>query len=142
MVYRRCRQMLGEQAAEDAVQEVFLRATKAWSRFRGDASPMTWLYRIATTHCLQQIRNDRSRAAKLELISPPWEEIEDLASKVDLAALFAELDPTTQQVVMLRHVDGMTLEEVADVCGISRKTVQKRLARFIELAKKKLEVRA
>ncbi len=139
-VYRRCRQLVGDGGADDAVQEVFLRATRAWDRFQGDCSPMTWLYRIATTHCLQQLRNDRSRAAKLELLLPPEGTTEDMVAKLDVAGVLSELDDLTQQLVVLRHLDGMTLEEVAEVAGVSRKTVQKRLDRFKETARRRLAV--
>src|SRR5438874_384381 len=53
MVLRRARAMLGDDhAAHDAAQEIFERALRAWSEFRADASPVTWLYRATTNHCL------------------------------------------------------------------------------------------
>src|SRR3954449_12936952 len=48
-VYGRCQYLLGDATkAEDAMQDVFAKALTAWREFRGDASPLTWLTRIAT----------------------------------------------------------------------------------------------
>ena len=58
-----CYRMLGSfDEAEDHVQEVFLRAWRGRDRFRGQASPRTWLYRIATNACLDTLRRDVRRS--------------------------------------------------------------------------------
>jgi RNA polymerase sigma-70 factor (TIGR02960 family) len=57
-----CVRMLGSrEPAEDAVQEALLRAWRSRSHFAGRASFRTWLYRIATNACLDEMRRDRSR---------------------------------------------------------------------------------
>ncbi|MCC7380948.1 MAG: sigma-70 family RNA polymerase sigma factor [Deltaproteobacteria bacterium] len=127
-IHRRCRDMLRDSdAAHDAVQEVFLRAHRHAARFRGDAAPFTWLYRIATTYCLQQLRNRARRAAKLEAFVAPEGVVPDLAARIDLQRAFSEEDEETLLLAHLRWVDGLTLEEVAEVVELSRKTVAKRL---------------
>src|SRR4051794_26351158 len=64
-VWRRARALLGdEQAARDAMQEVFIRALRSQAEFRAEASPTTWLYRLPTNYCLNLIR-DRARRAEL-----------------------------------------------------------------------------
>lgn len=130
-VFSRCRRLLGDdEAAKDAVQEVFLRAHAAADRFRGDASPFTWLYSIATTYCLQQLRNRARRAKKLEEIVPMPAESGDAVARLDLIRLFETADEDALAMAFLRFVDGLTLEEVAEVAGLSRKTVAKRLEEF------------
>jgi len=58
-----CYRMLGSfDEAEDHVQEVFLRAWRSRELFQGQASPRTWLYRIATNACLDTLRHDARRA--------------------------------------------------------------------------------
>jgi RNA polymerase sigma-70 factor (ECF subfamily) len=137
VVYRRCLALLRDpEAAQDAVQEVFVRAMTGADRFRGDASPLTWLYRIATTYCLQQLRNRKRREAKLETLAPApggGEPAAPGAHPLDVLALLRvleTLEPATQEIAVLRHVDQMTLEEIAETVGLSRKTVHKRLLEF------------
>src|SRR5262249_19524631 len=135
-IFRRCRTLLGsDDAAHDAVQEVFMRSLDRGATFRGDSAPFSWLYAIATTYCLQQLRNARARGDKVARL--PGES--SLASNSDerllWEAILDQLDPSTQRIAFLRHVDGMTLEEVAEVVGLTRKTVAKKLAAFVTTAK-------
>lgn len=68
-----CYRMLGSVVdAEDAVQEAMLRAWKAQDKFRGQSSPRTWLYRIATNVCLDTLSSsDRQRLRPLEIGDQP-----------------------------------------------------------------------
>lgn len=141
VVYRRCAHLLrDDDLAMDAVQEVFVRAMAARNPFQGDSSPLTWLYRIATTYCLQQIRNRSRRRAKLELFSKsiPLQRSPDLESAISLERILNEQDDAVRQMAFFRFIDGMTLEEVAEVTGFSRKTVSKRLNAFVAVAKEDL----
>ena len=56
IVSRRCRFLLRDaEAAEDAMQEVFVKVMRAIEQFRGEASPLGWILKIATNHCLNVI---------------------------------------------------------------------------------------
>ena len=67
MVYRRALRVLGNAAdAEEATQEVFIRAFKALADFDPRAEHSTWLFRITTNYCLNQIRNRARRAELLD----------------------------------------------------------------------------
>ena len=60
-VYGRCQYLLGDRTkAEDAMQDVFAKALGHWHEFRNEASPLTWLIRIATHHCLNVMRAERA----------------------------------------------------------------------------------
>jgi RNA polymerase sigma factor (sigma-70 family) len=62
-VERRARALLGNDAeASDAVQDVFIRVLQCYCEFRGESSPMTWLYRITTNLCLNRLRDRRRRS--------------------------------------------------------------------------------
>jgi RNA polymerase sigma-70 factor (ECF subfamily) len=140
-IFRRCRALLGDgDAAHDAVQEVFLRAFTKQAEFRGEASPLTWLYGMATLHCLQQLRNRGRRADKLATWSV---ERTALGSSRDedrltLAALIADASVDVQQIVVLRIIDEMTADEVAAAVGLSRKTVTKKLQTFLSSARARI----
>ena len=72
VVYRRARRLLGdEHAAWDAVQEVFVRVLKHARRFRREASPTTWLYRITTNYCLNVLRDSARHSRKLQVEAGP-----------------------------------------------------------------------
>jgi len=135
-VYARCRYLLREEAAaEDAMQEVFSRAILNLPEFRGEASSLTWLIRIATNHCLNQLRNGQSRARALALRAvteerqaPEGPRLMEIRDQVYFQ--LQKFDLETQQAAIHTHLDGMTLEEVAACLGRSVPTIRKRLARF------------
>jgi len=133
-VYRRCKAMLGDEAsAKDAVQEVFLKAHVQRATFRGASSPFTWLYTIATTHCLQQLRNANVRAHKLEALrredSPPGVSPDE---RLRTMALLEGFPLDVQEIVYLRHIDGLDMEEIARATQLSTKTVSRKLQDFAE----------
>jgi RNA polymerase sigma-70 factor (ECF subfamily) len=140
-VYRRCLALLRqEELARDAVQEVWVRVVAQLGRFRGQSSALTWLYSVATLHCLQQLRNHRRQTEKLVALhaeEPPAATV--LEDRLTVAALLDGASPELQQIVVLRLVDGMTAEEVAEVTGLSRKTVTRRLQKFLEEARARLQ---
>lgn len=66
-----CYRMLGSVVdAEDLVQETLLRAWRSWDSYRGDASMRTWLYRIATNACLDQLRRSTTRSLPQAIGAP------------------------------------------------------------------------
>ncbi len=142
-VYGRCQYLLGDRTkAEDAMQDVFAKALGHWHEFRNEASPLTWLVRIATHHCLNVLRAERA----------PWHkrfERETRArgeghggraavrgSRGGAASCSAKLDVETQQAAIHYFVDEMTLEEVAAAIGRSIPTVRKRLGSVMALREK------
>lgn len=135
-VYGRCVYVLRDRSlAEDAMQDVFARVLESYAAFRQEASPMTWLMRIATNHCLNVLRSQkapwlqrfrREESAKQEGAGGPQVlEARDLVRR-----LLARFDPETQSAAIHYYVDEMTLEEVADAIGRSVPTVRKRLEHF------------
>ena len=100
---------------------------------------MTWLYRIATTYCLQQLRNQSLRQKKLkELSSRSGDNVStpDLEGALTVEQILKEQDEMTRQIAYCRFVEGMTLKETAEVVGVSRKTVARRMRLMNEFAKR------
>jgi RNA polymerase sigma-70 factor, ECF subfamily len=70
-----CYRMLGSLDAEDAVQETFIRAWRAYDRFEGRSSLRSWLYRIATNVCMDLLASRQKRARPMDL-GPSREPVE------------------------------------------------------------------
>lgn len=117
--------------AEDAVQEVSLRAWRAWPRTADHPSPHPWLTRICVNHCLTRrswMRRHRSRTADLLPSLPaPAREERDPA----LAAACARLSRQQRAVVFLHYHHGYPLNECADLMGCGPGTVRTHLHRAL-----------
>jgi RNA polymerase sigma-70 factor (ECF subfamily) len=138
-VYRRCLKLLRDrEAAKDATQEVFVKLVRDIARFDGD-TPLPWMYRVATNHCLNLLRAGR-RHGEEELgeweLADPAEGVASYPDRHLAGAVLARFDEGTRAVALGVLVDGMGHEELAGALGISRKTVERRLARFLEGARK------
>jgi RNA polymerase sigma-70 factor (ECF subfamily) len=136
LVLGRCRTLLRNEAdAQDAVQEVFLKLHRYRDSFRGESSPSTFLFRIATTTCLNRIRTRKRRPEDPVEELPPVMEgtdsvLDRLAVRDLLERLLAHQDERTQDCVVYHYVDGMTHDEVGDILGISGAAVRKRISTF------------
>jgi len=143
MVYRRAQRLMGNAAdAQEATQEVFLRVLRRGPGFEGRGSVSSWLYRITTNYCLNQIR-DRSRRRELfsQHVAPAAPRQARAASPVALGTvrrLLAEADPLQAQAVVYVYLDGLSYSEAAPLLGVSKRTVGNLLTRFREWAKPKV----
>lgn len=137
-VFARCRFLLKDPAAaEDAMQDVFARALLNESGFRGEASPLTWLMKIATNHCLNVLREKRAAwHEQYESMERARGEAHGGAGSLEARDLVRRtlkaFDPETQAAVIHYWVDDLTLEEVGALLGRSVPTIRKRLNAFTE----------
>ncbi len=142
MVYRRALQILGNpHAAEEATQEVFIRAMKAGDRFVAEARPSTWLYRITTNYCLNMIRDSKRRRALLDARKAevaPTSVARDPQKMTVLRGLLAEADAQQARAAVAVYIDGMSHAEAARVLGVSRRTVGNLCDRFTRWARARL----
>lgn len=137
VVYRRARLLLARDAdAWDVVQEVFERMLTHGAGFRGEARPMTWVYRVTTNLALNHIRSRKLREPLLTVVpSEPSTEIDHVEARQLLDRWLGKLDEREIEVATLLYIDGLTQQEVADVLGLSRKTI----VREVEDLRQKLE---
>jgi RNA polymerase sigma-70 factor (ECF subfamily) len=133
---RHAARVLGDAAeAEDVAQEAMLRlwhAAAAW-RTDGAAQPATWLHRVVANLAVDRLRRS-GRAVGLDFDTPdeaPGAEAR-LAQADRMAALdaaLARLPERQRQAVVLRHIEGMSNPEIAEVLGIGVEAVESLTAR-------------
>lgn len=146
-LYRLARGILrNDHEAEDVVQETYVRALTHLAEFRGDSSLSTWLSRIAMNEALGRLRRQRPG---VELSSLPSGTLEaqiiqfPLLSATDdpertmaqreiqhvVEAAIDELPEPFRMVFITRVLEGMNVEETADILGLKPETVKTRLFR-------------
>jgi RNA polymerase sigma-70 factor (ECF subfamily) len=146
LIYR----MVGDlEDATDLTSQTFLHALRAYDRFRGESQAYTWLYRIAVNLCKNHFRK-RDREARLQIVSldtPIYtdgeeieRDIEDLSQsperlmegqelQVLIQQSIMRLSPDLRTVILLRDVQGLSYQEVADITGCSVEAVKSRIFR-------------
>ncbi len=145
VVYRRCLAILrNPEDAHDATQETFAKAIRHWERFREESSPLTWMYRISTNHCLNLLRD---RGGRRDLLARRHDEVApsevgpapgDALDEALVRSLLDEADPETRACVLHTYFDDCTRQEVAELVGISVPTVRKRVGAFLDRARRAL----
>jgi len=138
-----CLSMLSNRTdAEEAAQDIFVKAYRSLPRFKGDSSFSTWLYRITANYCLDILRKrNRRRNVSLEsLVEAEGSRIEGLFSTPDTAArhlenrdladkILSTLPQDYRAILTLREAEGLEYQEIADVLDCSLDAVKGRLAR-------------
>lgn len=147
VLFHRCRSIVrNDEEAWDAVQETFARVVKHADTFRAQASPLTWMYRISTNYCLNQLRNRKGHEQKHErhredIAGPAAATMnDDDADRARILAMLDTADDETRRVVVHTFFDDCTREEVAELVGLSVPTVRKRLNTFLDRARQELGI--
>lgn len=153
-VYNLALRMLHDvDEASEATQEVFLAAWQGLHSFRGDARFATWLYRIAYNYCLKLMEHRRRDAVvRAELVAESAREQSPASALSAHHALDAErqmrervrgeianLPPKYRVVLVLRHLQDLSYEEMAEVMRVPIGTVKTQLFRARALLKERLE---
>jgi RNA polymerase sigma-70 factor (ECF subfamily) len=140
VIFSRCFEMLRDESrAEDATQEVFLKALRRLETFEEGRDPVPWLYGIATWHCIDVIRASTRRTEKEGFDSQPSDKgsASDLVAERQLATqVLQRFDSQTQAIALAVLVDGREHREVAETLGVSKKTIARKLDRFLDNARK------
>jgi RNA polymerase sigma-70 factor (ECF subfamily) len=133
-----------EQDAREIVQEAFLRVHRGLGSFHGGSSFFTWLYRIVTNLSIDLKRKPSAKRAELDeardipddaefpLVSriegaDPLESVRRAEIAGRIQAALDELPPYHRGVILMRELEGMSYEEMAEAMGVSKGTIMSRL---------------
>lgn len=141
------RMMRDPAEAEDVAQEVFLRVHRGIDAFRGEAKISTWLYAITSRVCLNRLAspNRRSREGEDVIACLPSPEADPAAVAVRseleaaLHRAIGELPDDRRIVVVLRDIEGLTYDAIAETLALEPGTVRSRLHRARTELKERLE---
>ena len=145
-VYAIAQRMTGNpEDAADMTQETFIKAYNSLSAFRGDSKFSVWLYRIATNVCLDFLRSrSRKPTVSLSVEDDEGEETQfDIADESQSPEALLErrltrdavrrgleqLSPEYRQILLLREIQGLSYEEIADTLDLEVGTVKSRIFR-------------
>lgn len=151
------RYMGNEEDACDMSQEAFIKAYRSLRSFKGDSSFGTWIYRVTTNVCLDEIRRRKRRIIPLSLDEPlstkegdeVEKEIADTSPTADILyeqkefsqyiqGILDQMKAEHKTVIVLRDVMELSYEEIAGVLNCSIGTVKSRISRARTILRKKL----
>ena len=153
LAYRMTR---NEQDAEDVVQETFLRAYRRLDQFESRSSFGTWIFRIAVNSALdltrklgrheqaeQQMPGDDAGAEKLSQLPTPEPAPDRLLLSGELKhkveSVLASLSPRVRTAFVLRHYEGMPIEQIGSVLGLKGSATKNSIHRAVQKLRKELE---
>lgn len=143
-VYHQALRLLSHpEDAADVTQEVFLKAWRSLPAFQGESSFSTWLYRLTNNAAIDLLRRERKRRGDTsldgeeglpgDLAADPAPTPEQALERRELSRAvedgLSRLSDEHRQVLVLREINGLSYDEIAQVLGLSPGTVKSRLAR-------------
>jgi RNA polymerase sigma-70 factor (ECF subfamily) len=143
LVYRFAYRMLGDaDDADDIKQETFLKAYRALPSFRGECSLLTWLLKVAGNLCRDRLKS-RARRSEVELMPEMETELRDqgdfgadpaeLLERKDLVStahkVLNNLPDAHREMILMRDVEGLSYQQIADILDCSVASVKLRLFR-------------
>lgn len=150
LVFNLCWRLVGErEEALDLAQEVFLRVHRHLGGFGGRASLRTWIYRVTVNSCRSRLSRKRPVLRPLEDLTGPGREPAEPGPDPEVRASGAELERhlaaaleglpiAFREAVVLRDVEGLAYDEIAEVLKVPVGTVRSRIARGREALRDRL----
>lgn len=132
-IFRVCMGYVNDQdRAKDLVQETFIAVWKNLSGFRNESKLSTWIYRIATNHCLRALEKDK-RITKVEM-PENIAAIEEESAEEKLAFLYsaiAEL-PEMERIIISLELEGLPQAQIAEITGLGAGNIRVKIHRIKE----------
>ena len=141
-IYHLALRMCGSsEEASDIAQEAFLAAWRGLPSFRGEANFATWLYRLTSNAAIDYLRRQKKQRGDMSLDDEelgldavdtgpgPQDAAERTEVRSVVAAGLQELSEGHRQVLVLREIQGLSYEEIADVLEVDLGTVKSRISR-------------
>ena len=156
-VFRLAFRMTGnEQDAEDVVQETFLRAYKQLARYESRSSFATWLFRISSNYALDLIRSRKRHQEHREVQGKEDSELDIMQSipatnptpdrlalsgemQTRLTAALEELSPQERTAFILRHYEGLSIEQIGASLGTGTNATKHSIFRAVQKLRRSLE---
>jgi RNA polymerase sigma-70 factor (ECF subfamily) len=142
--------------ASDVVQEVFIKVFRKIGAFRGESSLKTWIYRVAVNeaynyqrwfsrHRKQEVgleNDDEGNISYFQKLSDPgrspFDSVSDHEQHALVEAALARLNPSFRTAVVLRDIEELSYEEIAEVLQVALGTVKSRILRGRDALRKEL----
>jgi RNA polymerase sigma-70 factor (ECF subfamily) len=141
-IYAVCRRIAGnDDDANDATQEALINITRRLDRFDGRSAFSTWVYRVATNTCLDELRRRKRRPTPglpefddgatddRRLADQAPDSSEQLATRMEIDEALAELPEDFRAPVVLRDLCDLDYAEIGEILGIPPGTVRSRISR-------------
>ena len=147
MAYSLALRMTGNpDDSADVTQEAFLNAWRALAGFQGQSSFSTWLYRLTSNACIDFLRREKRRSA-LSMTSADEEEVESRQTEIPderwsperelertethraIREGLASLSSDHREVLVLRELEGLSYQEIAQALDLEENTVKSRISR-------------
>jgi RNA polymerase sigma-70 factor (ECF subfamily) len=142
-VWRSCYRLMGNaEDASDAAQEVFVRLFLHRARFAGRSKYATWVHGVAVRTCLS-LRRARWRRQQRVMLGDTTQAAErsggELATglRLDLMQMLEVLDEEDRAMIILKHAEGHSYEELAEIFNLSESACKMRLSRAREKLKQR-----
>lgn len=136
-IYRYCCRLLGNrQDAEDAVQDILVKAYQSLRQYKPDAGFSAWLYRIACNHCLNLLRRRRLQRHVMRIFRPETlaasaeETMEERLYSPSLELALGKLTLEERNILVLRVFEELTFQEMGEILNISPNALHKRMERI------------
>ncbi len=125
-----CAYVLGDHgAAQEVVQETFLRLLAQNGQFAIESRLQDWLFICARNLCFGRLRAAKTQARLQELIAPPASAI-DAETKRFIEVVLGRLEPEERDLILLRELQQFSIDEIATMLAISAEAVRVRLHRI------------